>query len=898
MLLSARVLRLLFFVLITVLTACNDESNNPDKKKSQAPSGNKAAMIKLQPGFHAEHLYSPYDSGTGSWVSMTFDDKGRMICSDQYGALYRLTIPPIGSDTATEKVKVEKIPFDIEGESDKNNRIRMGYAQGLVWAFNSLYVVVNHPAKDTAFSGTSGFYRLQDTDNDDAFDKITLLKTLVGEEEHGPHSLKLAPDGKSFYIIAGNNTDLPENLNESRPPKIWKRDNLLSGLNKTDPRARIAAGWIAHVDSTGKKWELVGAGLRNPFDLAFNEAGDLFTYDSDMEWDIGMAWYRPTRICHVTSGAEFGWRDGNGKWAPSYLDNLPPIINIGQGSPTNMVSLADARFPKTYANTILASDWSFGIMYAIHLTPDGATYKAEAKEFLSGAPLPLTDGVIGPDGGLYFLTGGRRLTSDLYRVYYEDNKSKTVKEQSAAPEITEASKTRKKLEEFHLKKDPAAIDFAWPYLKDNDRFIRFAARIAIEKQPVSEWQERALNEKDPVAATHALVALARNGNANLKSRIFNALMSIDYKSLTLSQKKDLIRTFEVTMARMGKPDGAQNAGVSEYLSANYPSDNNDLNRIFGKILAHLNDPSFVNKTLPLLDVVKDDMTEQPTVSASSDLILRNPQYGMDLADILSSTPPAQQIYYSILLSNVNTGWSDEDREKYFKWLYKAFGYKGGRHFREYMDETKKEALSYVPKSKYKYYDSLSTNKKAASATIDWVRVMSDGGPGRQWKLQDATDTVEVLEGRNYENAKAMFSAAACNTCHTMGGEGGSIGPDLTQLGTRFSKRDILEAIIDPNKVISDQYASTVFSLKNSKSIIGKLVKEENGKYYISQNPFAPDQLKEIDKAEVVSTKTADVSLMPPLLINNLNPERLRDLMAYLISGGNENNPVFQPKGKK
>ncbi len=259
----------------------------------------------------------------------------------------------------------------------------MGYAQGLVWAFNSLYVVVNHPAKDTAFAGTSGFYRLQDTDNDDAFDKITLLKTLMGEEEHGPHSIKLAPDGKSFYVIAGNNTDLPENLNESRPPKIWKRDNLLSGLNKTDPRSRLAAGWIANVDSTGKKWELIGSGLRNPFDLAFNESGDLFTYDSDMEWDIGMAWYRPTRICHVTSGAEFGWRDGNGKWAPSYLDNLPPIINIGQGSPTNLVSLADARFPKSYANTILASDWSFGIMYAIHLTPDGATYKGSPEEFLS-----------------------------------------------------------------------------------------------------------------------------------------------------------------------------------------------------------------------------------------------------------------------------------------------------------------------------------------------------------------------------------------------------------------------------------------------------------------------------------------------------------------------------------
>ncbi|MBO9570987.1 MAG: c-type cytochrome, partial [Chitinophagaceae bacterium] len=879
------------------LTACNNETKSDSKDESKSKATGKATMIKVQPGFHAEHLYSPYDSGTGSWVSMTFDDKGRMICSDQYGALYRLIIPPIGADTSKEKVKVEKIQFDIESADDESNKVRMGFAQGLVWAFNSLYCVVNHPAKDSTFAGTSGFYRLQDTDGDDAFDKITLLKTLVGEEEHGPHSIKLAPDGKSFYIIAGNNTDLPEKLTASRPPQTWKLDNLLSGLNRVDPRARISAGWIAKVDSAGKNWELIGAGLRNPFDLAFNEAGELFTYDSDMEWDIGMAWYRPTRICHVTSGADFGFREGTGKWAPSYLDNLPPVLNIGQGSPTNLVSLADARFPKSYANTILASDWSFGIMYAIHLTPDGATYKGTAEEFLSGAPLPLTDGVVGPDGGLYFLTGGRRLSSDLYRVYYEDNKSKTVREQNAAPEITEAAKTRKKLEELHLKQDPAAIDFAWPYLKDSDRFIRFAARIAIEKQPVAQWQEKALNEKDPVAATHALIALARHGNSNLKSRIFKSLMSIDYNSLSLSQKKDLARTFEVTMYRMGKPDAAETKTVSEYLAVNYPSDNNDLNRILGKILSYVNDPSFVSKTLPLLDVAKDDTTEQPTVSASSDLILRNPQYGMDLADILSKTPPAQQMYYSILLSNVSAGWTDSDREKYFKWIYKAFGYKGGREVRDFMNAAKKEALSHVPKEKYKYYDSISTNKTPAAAAIDWVRVMSDGGPGRQWKLQAALDTVAVLENRDYQNAKAMFTAAACVTCHTIGGEGGAIGPDLTQLGTRFSKRDILESIIEPNKVISDQYASTVFTLKDTKSIIGKLVKDENGKYYISQNPFALDQLKEIKKSDVVSIKTADVSLMPPLLINNLNPERLRDLMAYLVSGGNPKNEVFKQSDK-
>lgn len=880
----------LFLLLSAILIqSC---SEHPDKKQPQDP---KAAHLKLQPGFHAEHLYSPYESGTGSWVSMAFDNKGRMICSDQYGALYRLEIPPVGSDSS-QKVKVEKIKFDVEDEEGKKNKLQMGYAQGLVWAFNSLYVVVNHKG-DSLFEKTSGFYRLQDTDNDDAFDKITLLKTLVGEEEHGPHSVKLAPDGKSFYIIAGNNTKLPEGLTSSRVPKIWQRDNLLPGLNKVDLRTTLYAGWIAHVDSSGKDWELVAAGFRNPFDLAFNENGDIFTYDSDMEWDIGMAWYRPTRICHVPVGAEFGWRDGNAKWAPSYPDNLPPILNIGQGSPTNMVSLATARFPKTYAQTLLASDWSFGIMYAIHVTPEGASYSARAEEFLSGAPLPLTDGVVGPDGALYFLTGGRRLTSDLYRVYYEDNKSEPVNAGYTVPPLPEAAQIRRKLEAFHGITDPKAVSFAWPYLRDGDRFIRFAARMAIESQPVAQWQDLALNEKDPVALTHALLSLARLGNKSLRSPILNALMSVDFRSLNLQQQKDLARVFEVALSRMGKPENAQLKRVSAYLAAAYPSQNNDLNRILGKTLAWLDAPGFIDKTLAIIDVVKDDTTEQQTFSASSDLVLRNPQYGMDIAGVLSSTPPAQQIYYAILLSEAKNGWTTASREKYFKWLYKAYGYKGGRFFLDYINETKKEALAQVPARERNLYDSLSTNRKSEKSVIDWVLIMSDGGPGRQWKLQAALDTVNDLSNRDFEKSKNMFTAAACITCHSMRGEGGAIGPDLTQLGTRFTKRDILESLIEPNKVISDQYASTVFVLKNGKSVLGKLMKDEGGKYYISQNPFARDQLKEIDKNEVASTRLADVSIMPPALINNLNPERLRDLMAYLVSGGNPQNPVFKPMKK-
>ena len=57
-----------------------------------------------------------------------------------------------------------------------------------------------------------------------------------------------------------------------------------------------------------------------------NRNGDLFTYDADMEYDFNTPWYRPTRVNHVLSGGEYGWRNGAGKYPEFYYDNLPATL--------------------------------------------------------------------------------------------------------------------------------------------------------------------------------------------------------------------------------------------------------------------------------------------------------------------------------------------------------------------------------------------------------------------------------------------------------------------------------------------------------------------------------------------------------------------------------------------
>src|SRR5690606_18122013 len=156
---------------LLLASACQTE----DKETEQVKLKPKVEKITVAPDFVVEHLYTPSENKEGSWVAMTFDDKGRMIVSDQFGSLYRLDIPELGTDTLTAKPRRLAFPGDEWKDDTTQTKVGMGYAQGLLWAFNSLYVMVNHRG-DTTMETSSGLYRLKDTDNDDQFDEVTQLK--------------------------------------------------------------------------------------------------------------------------------------------------------------------------------------------------------------------------------------------------------------------------------------------------------------------------------------------------------------------------------------------------------------------------------------------------------------------------------------------------------------------------------------------------------------------------------------------------------------------------------------------------------------------------------------------------------------------------------------------------
>jgi putative heme-binding domain-containing protein len=811
--------------------------------RQREPSATPPDRLKVAKGFRVELLYTVPRESQGSWVSMAVDPKGRLVVSDQYGKLYRVTPPPIGGQA--EAIRVE--PIDVE----------IGEAQGMTWAFDSLYVVVNRGEKYA-----SGLYRVRDTDGDDRLDKVERLRPLNGGGEHGPHAVIPGPDGKSLYVVAGNATQLTD-LNGSLVPRLWDEDQVLPYM--PDGRGfmrdeRAPGGCIYRLDPDGRRWVLVSMGYRNPYDLAFNRRGDLFTYDSDMEWDMNTPWYRPTRVCQAASGSDFGYRNGSGKWPPYYPDSLPPVVDIGPGSPTGITFGYGAKFPAKYQEALFLCDWSYGKLYAVHLAPASSTYKGVVEEFISGTPLPLTDIAVNPkDGALYFAIGGRRTHSGLYRVTYTGEEST---EASAGDDSGEEARTlRRKLEAFHGRKDPGAVEAAWPYLGHADRFIRYAARVAIEHQDAKSWQDRALAEKEPQAALTALLALARAGDKGLQPRLLDALDRLDWERLSTAQKLALLRVYGLAFIRMGAPDAATAARVVGRFDPLFPAGGRELNSELCKLLVSLQAPGAAAKGMALL-------ARAPTQE--------------------------EQMDYATSLRKLRAGWTPALREAYFSWFPRAAHYKGGASFEGFLREIRADAVA-----------TLSPSEKAALKPLLEAPISQRTAPVavaprpfvKEWTVDELAPLVgRGLAGRDFDRGRSLFAAASCFACHRFANEGGSTGPDLTGVAGRFSPRDLLESIVLPSKVISDQYAAVNVETADGRVVTGRVVNLHGDTMSINTNMLDPDAIANIDRRRIERMEPSPVSMMPQGLLNTLKQDEVLDLLAYLLSGGDREHEAFRPRG--
>ena len=815
--------------------------------------------ISVKKGFNIELLFTVPKERLGSWVNLCLDNKNRIIASDQFGGLYRFEVPAKGK--TLKESDIEKIPVDIRA------------ANGLLWAFDSLYVAVNDYEKKME----SGVYRVTDSNGDDQLDEVEKLRGVQARGDHGVHALIHSPDKKSIYLITGNNTT-PVEANRSRVPMDWGEDHLLPRMpdGRGHNRGRLApAGIIYKMSPDGKDWEIVSSGYRNIFDGGFNAEGELFTYDADMEYDFNTPWYRPTRICHVTSGSMYGWRNGTGKRPEFYPDTLPPVVNIGPGSPTGVTFGYGAKFPPKYQKAMFILDWSWGKIYAIHMSPDGSTYSGEKETFITGSPLPVTDAIIHPgDGAMYFAIGGRKVQSGLYRVHYTGKG--TTDPISTKPRVNELASLRHQLENLHIGEHPKAMELAWPHTDHYDRFVRWAALMAIQRLPVKKWASKALQEKDPGKRVNVLLSLTKAAGTDpfhrkntdppihqkMGKQILQSLLQIEGKDLTPNERLALVRTYQVAMVRFGKPSRQVAVKIVAQLDSQFPAKNFEMNWLLCETLAFLESPTAARKGIALL-------LEAPTQE--------------------------EQMEYARSLRNLKTGWTHELRVQYFNWFLKASNYRGGASFSKFIEFIRNDAVASLNKEEKVELDALLKKKPVSRSPAETMaQAMAGRTFVKQWTFEELSKHASKgLVKRNFQTGRKMFAAGGCYACHRFGNQGGMNGPDLTGSGGRYSPHDLLEQIMYPSKEINEQFVPTFVTLKNGETLSGVVVNLSGDRVTLNTDLYDPNQRTNVNRNDIESMGPSPVSPMPPGLLNMMKEEEVMDLLAYILSGDDPQHKFFK-----
>lgn len=382
--------------------------------------------FSVPPGFRVEMAArSPDPKGPFSLINLDFDDQGRLLVSQEGGPVLLCSQP------------------DAEGvfQSVRPYCDQVRSCQGMCWIGDALYLVGNGPQG-------AGLYRVRDTDGDDRTDQVERIHGFPtvevagygrngGISEHGPHAILHGPDGWLYLVVGNHAWARPDRLAANSPLTRWPdgqmgpdqgkpgttEDVLLPRINESHAANILApGGTVWRLDRHGKSMALIAAGFRNQYDAAFNPDGELFAFDSDMDGDFGLPWYRPVRVCHVVPGADFVWRTSSANTPSYYIDSLPPTLETGVGSPTGIACYDHDAFPAKYRGALFQADWTLGLIYAVFLERSGASYRARAERFCTGVPMNVTDVAVGPDGALYFTLGGRMSRGGVFKIVHDGSR--------------------------------------------------------------------------------------------------------------------------------------------------------------------------------------------------------------------------------------------------------------------------------------------------------------------------------------------------------------------------------------------------------------------------------------------------------------------------------------------
>ena len=775
-----------------------------------------------------------------SYLALTVAGAGRLVLSTEEEGLVLAEDP--GGDGWFE----ERTPLAAGFEQ----------VQGLCWSPPDLFVVGRRGKQLGLWRGILG---------EDSLAQVTLVLPFEGQLEHGPHAVVEDGDGRLLVTIGDAArastppaTPLPPEPHHQGPPTLADP----GGFGRS---SRWPYGHVLSVDPDSGEWELVVAGLRNAYDLVQHE-GEWFTVDSDMEWDVGLPWYREARALHLVPGLDYGSRPGS-----AVQPGPPSLVRLGRASPTGMAVVRHGSWPAGWRDRVLVGDWINARVDAINLNLDGGVWHSGVQPFIkANGAWNVTDLAFDEEGTLFLVSGGRGTPGDVLRVTWDDGPSAGRDVPCGAP-----------------------APFAWPDHDDKD-VAALVSLLADTDDPVERLrlgnELRARDAGWDAASARAALDLfeeaagySGGGNlqgyvgamlagliANLPATLLDTLVdegALGPRALAvlvgqaadpgrlidplrvafeaLDEEDDLALAQERKRALLLALRGTDAPGLVEWLRAVHDDE------------AHL-----AASVLPLLAERAEEADFARLVAGLSQGHWEVRQ-GCAQALVQLDTRPDDAATQRAVL--------DQARKRGARsgtWMIDVLAHWSGH---EVVAPDWATTLSgWEVWFRHEFPDFVPTQRGPAA--------------GPHWDLEALAIFLERSAGRGGSPARGaeVFRSATCDRCHTLGKIGSGWAPDLTGVTQRFETRALLDALINPSAVIADRYATTVVRTDDGDQIDGRVVRESADALLLL---LASGAHANVPLASVTSRTPSPISAMPEDLLANLTLEELKDLVAYLAVDG-------------
>jgi putative heme-binding domain-containing protein len=384
-------------------------------------------------------------------------------------------------------------------------------------------------------------------------------------------------------------------------------------------------------------------------------------------------------------------------------------------------------------------------------------------------------------------------------------------------------------------------------LASDDRAVAFAARVALEHRG-PEAIASAMTDETPRVRAMALLAAARSGGIE-PDRVFGGVLGdAAFAGADAWTRIIALRALGIAVSRHREAGRANADRIAAFLAPGFAD----------------HDPRIAEGSLDLACTLRRPEAIEPA--------LRRMEHARTRADALR---------WATMLRAVDVGWTDAQRARLWTALDRLDDQAGGFSLGGFIARIREDASKAVgrPPAQAVAGDAPAAAPDPAASTSPAPVAL------RTWTVDElATAMPEDGDARDLARGARVFAETTCVRCHRFDGQGGATGPDLTGVGGRFTRRDLLRAILEPSADVSDQYRDSAITRTDGDTVIGRIVGQDAEAITVATDPYGPATVR-ITRADVASVEAVPTSSMPGGLLGARSRAEILDLLAYLEAGG-------------